>query len=81
MERSLTFDSNKNLQILFGKYDQNLKTIEKELDVKIDEEILGEGGLPEMLKLSPILYAAESSTYYGVDGYIGNAYSLGKAIK
>jgi hypothetical protein len=34
-----------------------------------------------MLKLSPILYAAESRTYYGVDGFIGKAYSLGKAIK
>ncbi len=51
------------------------------LDVKIDEEILGGDGLPEMLKLNPILYAAESRNYYGVDGYIGNAYSLGKSIK
>jgi len=51
------------------------------LDVKINEEILGEGGLPEMLKLSPILYAAESRSYYSVDGYIGNAYSLGKSFK
>ena len=51
------------------------------LDVKIDEEILGEDGVPEMLNISPILYAAESRNYYGVDGYIGNAYNLGKSIK
>ena len=51
------------------------------LDVKVNEAILGEGGLPEMLELSPILYAAESKTYYGVDSFIGKAYSLGKAIK
>ena len=51
------------------------------LDVKIDEEILGEGGLPEMLKLSPILFAAESRRYYGVDGPIVNTYNLGKSNK
>jgi len=51
------------------------------LDVKVNEAILGEGGLPDMLKLGPILYAAESRAYYGVDSFIGKAYSLGKAIK
>ncbi len=51
------------------------------LDVKIDEEILGEDGLPDMLKLSPILYAAESRRYYDVDSHIGNAFDIGKAIK
>lgn len=51
------------------------------LDVKSDEEILGEDGLPEMLKLSPILYAAESRSYFGVDGYIGHAYDIGKTFR
>jgi len=51
------------------------------LDVKSDEEILGEGGLPEMLKHSPILYAAESRSYYGVDGHIGHAYDIGKKFR
>lgn len=35
MERTIHLDSNKDLQILFGKYDQNLKLIEQELSVKI----------------------------------------------
>ncbi len=51
------------------------------LDVKIDQSILGEDGLPDMLKLNPIIYAAERKDYYGVDGYIGSAYNLGKPIK
>lgn len=51
------------------------------LDVKIDQDILGEDGLPDMLKLSPILYAAESKNYYGVGGCIGSAYNLGKPIQ
>ncbi len=51
------------------------------MDVKIDQDILGNDGFPDMIKLSPILYAAETKNYYGVDGYIGCAYSLGKSIK
>ena len=35
MEKNLHFDSNKDLQLLFGKYDSNLKMIEQELKVKI----------------------------------------------
>jgi len=35
MERNLFFDNNKDLQILFGKYDENLKLIERELKVKL----------------------------------------------
>ncbi|HBR14718.1 MAG TPA: hypothetical protein DD723_04125 [Candidatus Omnitrophica bacterium] len=35
MERTILFDRNKDLQILFGKYDQNLHLIEKELNVRI----------------------------------------------
>lgn len=35
MEKNLQFDSNKDLQLLFGKYDSNLKLIEQELKVKI----------------------------------------------
>ncbi len=35
MEKCLKFEDNKDLQQLFGKFDQNLKLIEKELGVKI----------------------------------------------
>lgn len=35
MEKNLHFDSNKDLQLLFGKYDSNLKLIEQELKIKI----------------------------------------------
>jgi len=41
MEKNLQFDSNKDLQLLFGKYDQNLKLIEQELKVKITRNGLG----------------------------------------
>ena len=35
MEVYLEFKNNRDLQLLFGRYDQNLKVIEKELDVRI----------------------------------------------
>ncbi len=35
MDFRLQFDNNKDLQLLFGRYDQNLKIIEKELGVRI----------------------------------------------
>lgn len=35
VEKLLTFNDNRDLQMLFGKYDQNLKLIEQQLGVKI----------------------------------------------
>ena len=35
MEKNYNLDSNKDLQLLFGKYDQNLKLIEEQLKVRI----------------------------------------------
>jgi flavin reductase (DIM6/NTAB) family NADH-FMN oxidoreductase RutF len=48
------------------------------LDVKVDEAILAENGLPDMLKLAPFLYAAENQTYHGVSGHVGDAFNMGK---
>jgi len=41
MERTIHLDDNRDLQILVGKYDQNLKLIEQELKVKIVQHNLG----------------------------------------
>ncbi|MBN1869685.1 MAG: PhoH family protein [Candidatus Omnitrophica bacterium] len=41
MERTIHFVDNRDLQIVVGKYDQNLKLIEKELQVKIVQHDLG----------------------------------------
>jgi phosphate starvation-inducible PhoH-like protein len=35
MDLNLKFDNNRDLQLLFGRHDQNLKIIEKELGVRI----------------------------------------------
>jgi len=41
MDRTIQFSDNRELQILVGKYDQNIKLIEQELKVKITQNNLG----------------------------------------
>ncbi len=50
------------------------------LDVKADESVLGEEGLPDIEKVKPIVYAPEIRTYHGLGRNLGRAYTLGKAI-
>ncbi len=53
MEFRLQFDTNRELQSLFGRYDQNLKIIEKELGVRIlraEDGIKIVGGDPQVQK-------------------------------
>ena len=51
------------------------------LDVKVDESMLGRDGLPDILKIAPVIYAPENQAYYGVGKYLGNAFSMGKDLK
>lgn len=48
------------------------------LDVKIDESVLGEDGLPDVFKINPIIYGPEIQFYYAVGKYLGKAFSIGK---
>lgn len=48
------------------------------LDVKADQEILGDDGKPEILKVDPMIYATKIREYYRVGELIGKAYSMGK---
>jgi len=51
------------------------------MDVKADEDVLGEKELPEIEKVKPILFAPENLDYYGVGQYLGKAFSIGKQVK
>ena len=39
-EQTVFFDNNKDLQLLFGKYDQNLKLIEQEMGKKAKKNLM-----------------------------------------
>lgn len=51
------------------------------LDVKIEESMLGEDGLPDILKIDPVIYAPENRTYHGIGKILGKAFSMGKNLK
>jgi len=50
------------------------------LDVKADPEVLGEGGLPDIDKVKPIIFGPEIRTYHGIGSYLGRAFEVGKDI-
>jgi len=51
------------------------------IDVKADESVLGEEGLPDINKVLPVLFAPEVRTYHGIGKTLGKAFSMGKEIK
>jgi flavin reductase (DIM6/NTAB) family NADH-FMN oxidoreductase RutF len=48
------------------------------LDVKVDEASLAEGGVPDIERLRPIIYAPEIKAYFGIGKRLGKAFSIGK---
>jgi flavin reductase (DIM6/NTAB) family NADH-FMN oxidoreductase RutF len=51
------------------------------VDVKADESVLGENGLPDINKVLPVLFAPEVRTYHGIGKTLGKAFSMGKEIQ
>ncbi len=51
------------------------------IDVKADKYVLGEKGVPDIERVSPILFAPEKRTYHGIGNVIGKAFSIGKEIQ
>ncbi|MDZ7695954.1 MAG: flavin reductase family protein [Deltaproteobacteria bacterium] len=49
------------------------------LDVKADDYIIGENGLPDMLKADPIVVGAKTWCYHRLGNYLGQAFSIGKS--
>jgi len=50
------------------------------LDVKADEGVLGEKGLPDIAKVRPLVFGPEIRTYHGIGQYLGQAFAIGKEI-
>jgi flavin reductase (DIM6/NTAB) family NADH-FMN oxidoreductase RutF len=50
------------------------------LDVKVDEDMLSEKGLPDVRKIAPVVFAPEVGRYFGLGNPLGEAFSIGKAI-
>ena len=50
------------------------------MDVKAEESVLGEKGLPDIEKARPLIFYPEVNTYHGVGKYIGKTYKIGRQI-
>jgi flavin reductase (DIM6/NTAB) family NADH-FMN oxidoreductase RutF len=50
------------------------------LDVKAEETVLGEGGLPDPGRLRPISYAPEIRLYHGLGELLGRSGTLGRRL-
>jgi flavin reductase (DIM6/NTAB) family NADH-FMN oxidoreductase RutF len=48
------------------------------LDVRVDEEVLGEDGAPLIERIQPVLFDAGGRQYYGVGELLGEAFSIGR---
>jgi len=48
------------------------------MDIKAEESVLGKDGMPDMLKVMPIIFDTGQSAYYAIGEYIGKAFSIGK---
>ena len=64
-------------QIEIGLHTQFIGEI---LDVKADESVLGDDGLPRVEKVRPIVFEPLNHTYHGVGRLLGDASALGKDI-
>ena len=51
------------------------------MDIKADEEALGDNGLPDIEKVNSFLFDAANRNYYGFGKHLGKAFSIGKELK
>jgi flavin reductase (DIM6/NTAB) family NADH-FMN oxidoreductase RutF len=51
------------------------------LDVKADEEVLDDKGLPDIARVRPLVYAPEAQVYHAIGAYLGRAFSVGKELR
>jgi len=50
------------------------------LDVKVEEEVLGDQNTPDLKKLRPLVFAPDAHAYYRVGDFVGHAFSIGDSL-
>lgn len=67
---------------LFHFFDLGLHTqfVGEIIDVKADQSVLDEDGLPDILKIRPLIYDTGHKGYHGVGPRLGDAFSIGKNL-
>ena len=50
------------------------------MDVKAEDAVVDDKGLPDIEKVAPIIYGPEIRSYHGIGRYLGRAFEIGKKI-
>jgi len=50
------------------------------IDVKADENILGNEGIPDITKIRPLIFDPGRRGYFGIGSYLAQAFSIGKKV-
>ena len=50
------------------------------MDVKAEDSVMAKGGLLEITKVKPLMFAPDTQAYYGIGNFVGQAFSVGKGI-
>jgi flavin reductase (DIM6/NTAB) family NADH-FMN oxidoreductase RutF len=51
------------------------------VDVKADPAVLGDDGLPDILKIRPLVFDTGHRGYHGIGPLLGQAFSVGRELK
>jgi flavin reductase (DIM6/NTAB) family NADH-FMN oxidoreductase RutF len=65
-------------QIEIGLHTQFIGEI---LDIKAEEGVLDEKGMPDIEKVRPFFYAPKANAYYRMGEFLGEAFSIGQDVK
>ena len=49
-------------------------------DVKADESILNENGMPDLSKFKPLIFDSSSRNYFGVGSFVAEGFNVGKPL-
>lgn len=50
------------------------------IDIKVEEDVLGPDGQPDVERIRPLVYATGNRAYYALGGLLGRAFSAGREV-
>jgi flavin reductase (DIM6/NTAB) family NADH-FMN oxidoreductase RutF len=51
------------------------------VDVKAEESVTVKGGLLDITKIKPLMFAPDTQAYYGIGHFVGQAFSVGRVFE
>ncbi len=51
------------------------------LDVKAEDSVTAQGGLVDITRVKPLVFAPDTQAYYGIGNFVSQAFSVGRAFE